>query len=52
MNARCVPVHTIALVCCPKIGNDWQLWKPLNKFAKISYAVKIWEQCNTIGALI
>ena len=52
MNAQCVPVHTIALVGSPKIGNDWQHWKPLNKFTKISYSVRIWEQCNTMGAII
>ena len=36
-------VHTIALVCSPKIGNDRQPWKALNKLTKISYPVKIWE---------
>ena len=48
MNAQYVPVHTNALVCSPRIGNDWQHWKPM--FTKISYQVKIWEQCNTMGA--
>ena len=48
MNAQCVPVDTIALVCSPKVGNDWRHLKPLNKFIKISYPVKIWEQCNTM----
>ena len=45
-------VHTIALVRSAKISNDWQHWKPLNKFTKISYLVQIWEQCNTMGAII
>ena len=48
-NAQCV--HTIALVCSPKIGNDRQLCKALNKLAKISYPEKIWERFNTIGSL-
>ena len=52
MNAQCVPVYTIALVCSPKKGNDWQHWKPLNKFTKIFYLLEIWEQCNTMGAII
>ena len=47
MNAQCVPLNTIALV-----GNDWQHWKPLNKFTKISHPVKISEQCNSMGAII
>ena len=38
-NAQCV--HTIALVCSPKIGNDRQPWKPWNKLTMISYPEKI-----------
>ena len=52
MNAQCVSVHTIALVCSPKIGNDWQHRKGLNKLTKISYPVKILEQYYTMGAII
>ena len=33
-NAHCV--HTIALVCSPKIGTDQKPWKPINKLTKIS----------------
>ena len=45
-------VHTIALFRSAKISNDWQHWKPFNKFTKISYLVQIWAQCNTMGAII
>ena len=33
-NAQCV--HTIALVCSRKIGNDLKPWKPINKLTKTS----------------
>ena len=49
-NAQCV--HTIASVCSPKIGNDWQPWNLLNKLTKISCQVQIWEQFITMGAII
>ena len=43
-NAQCV--HTIALVCSPKIGNNWKPWKPINKLTKT------WERFNAMGAMI
>ena len=52
MNAQCVAGHTIALVCSSKIGNDWQHWKPLKYSQRLSYPMKSWEQCNTMGAII
>ena len=47
-NAQCV--HTIALVCSPKIGNDRQPLKPLSKLTKISYPVKIWGAIKYHGS--
>ena len=49
-NAQCV--HTIALVCSPKIGIDMQPWTPLNKLTKLFYPVKVWERSNTIRSRI
>ena len=44
--------NTIALVCSPNIGNDWQPWKPLIKLTEITYPVKIWEQFDAMRAII
>ena len=40
------------LICSPKINNDRQPWKPLNKLTMISYPVKIWDRFSVTGAII